>query len=205
MLIAKHKVINYNDILLSLCDSVCSVLTAASGDEVTYTPMIQKISSTTLRPDIGTFVLFTGTFSGMVVLNFPKETAMELYRSYMLRMGLGEEDLASNHTSDEVSNTLGELMNQMVGNFTSKVSSTLNGRINQSQPKMLTLPHQVEININMTLDHPKISRVTFFTAGNQVFYMELAMDDTEFVLARDIDISDKKELSPDDIMAEMGL
>lgn len=205
MLISKQKVINYDDILLFLCDSVCDVLTTATGDTVSYTPMIQKITNTTLRPDIGTFVLFTGTFSGMVVLNFPRETAMELYRNYMLRMGLGEKDLATNYTSDEVSNTLGELMNQMVGNFTSKISTSLHGRIHQSQPKMLTLPHQVEININMTLDHPRISRITFFTAGNQVFYMELAMDNTEFSLGRDIDGATERPLTPEEIMAEAGL
>ena len=167
--------------------------------------MIQKINNTTLRPDIGTFVLFTGTFSGMVVLNFPKATAMELYRSYMHLMGLQENDLATNYTSEEVSNTLGELMNQMVGNFTSKISSELNGRIHQSQPKMLSLPHQVEISINMTLDHPEVSRITFFTAQSNVFYLELAMDHTEFKLARDVEAKEKKAMTPEEIMAEAGL
>ena len=205
MLIANQKVITCDDILLSLCDSVCDVLTAATNDKVSYTPMIQKINNTTQRPDIGTFVLFTGTFSGMVVLNFPKATAMELYRSYMHLMGLQENDLATNYTSEEVSNTLGELMNQMVGNFTSKISSELNGRIHQSQPKMLSLPHQVEISINMTLDHPEVSRITFFTAQSNVFYLELAMDHTEFKLARDLEAKEKKAMTPEEILAEAGL
>lgn len=204
MLISNQKVITCDDILLSLCDSVCSVLTAATNDKVSYSPMIQKINNTTLRPNIGTFVLFTGTFSGMVVLNFPKETAMELYRGYMHLMGLQDQDLTTNYTSDEVSNTLGELMNQMVGNFTAKISTELNGRIHQSQPKMLSLPHQVEININMTLDHPEISRITFFTAGGNAFYLELAMDHTEFKLARDLKPAEK-QLSPDEILAQAGL
>lgn len=204
MLISKHQVITCDDILLSLCDSVCDVLSTATTDKITYTPMIQKITNTTLRPDIGTFVLFTGTFSGMVVLNFPKETAMELYSSYMRSMGLTESDLVSNYTSEEVSNTLGELMNQMVGNFTSKISASLNGRIHQSQPKMLTIPHQIEISINMTLDNPQVHRITFFTSENNVFYLELAMDKTEFKLARDIDPKERA-LTPEEIMAAAGL
>lgn len=204
MLIAKHQVITCDDILLSLCDSVCDVLSTATGDKVSFTPMIQKINNTTLRPDIGTFVLFTGTFSGMVVLNFSKETAMELYTNYMKSMGLSESDLVTNYTSDEVANTLGELMNQMVGNFTAKMSSTLHGRIHQSQPKMLSLPHQVEININMTLDHPEVSRVTFFTGSGNAFYLELAMDHTEFKLARDLE-PEEEPLSPEEIMAQAGL
>ena len=181
MLIAKQQTITCDDILLSLCDSVCNVLTTATNDKITYTPMIQKINNTTLRPDIGTFVLFTGTFSG-----------------------LPDSDLATNYTSEEVSNTLGELMNQMVGNFTAKISTELNGRIHQSQPKMLSLPHQVEININMTLDHPEISRITFFTAGGNVFYLELAMDHTEFKLARDLE-PQERQMTPEEIMAQAGL
>lgn len=204
MLISKHQVITCDDILLSLCDSVCDVLTTATSDKVSFTPMIQKINNTTLRPDIGTFVLFTGTFSGMVVLNFPKETAMELYASYMKMMGLSESDLATNYTSEEVANTLGELMNQMVGNFTAKISATLNGRIHQSQPKMVSLPHQVEISINMTLDHPEVSRITFFTSTGNAFYLELAMDHTEFKLARDLE-PQEQPLSPDEIMAQAGI
>ena len=39
---------------------------------------------------------------------------MELYESYMLSMGMAKDELASSHTSDEVSNVMGELMNQIV-------------------------------------------------------------------------------------------
>ena len=95
-------------------------------------------------------------------------------------------------------------MNQMVGNFTAKISTELNCRIHQNQPKMLSLPHQVEININMTLDHPEISRITFFTAGGNVFYLELAMDHTEFKLARDL-APEERQLTPEEIMAQAGL
>ncbi len=197
------KIFTSDDIILSLCDSVSSVLSSACSNTVNFTPMIQKITKTSLRPDIGTFVLFTGSFSGMVVLNFPKEAAMELYSSYMLTMGLGENDLAKNHTSDEVSDTLGELMNQIVGNFTNKISSTLHTVITQSQPKMLALPHQVQIDIGMTLDNPKYRRVTFKTSKNNVFYVEMAIDDTEFTAGREIE--EHSQVSPDDILAQFQI
>ena len=70
--------------------------------------------------------------------------------------------------------------------------------------QMLSLPHQVEININMTLDHPEISRITFFTAGGNVFYLELAMDHTEFKLARDLE-PQERQMTPEEIMAQAGL
>jgi hypothetical protein len=50
--------------------------------------MVQRITKTCLKPDIGCFVLFDGGFSGLVVLNFSAQTAMELYESYMLNMGM---------------------------------------------------------------------------------------------------------------------
>lgn len=196
----ESKTYTTDDIILSLCDSVSYVLSTASKNDVHFTPMIQKITKTTLRPDIGTFVLFTGSFSGMVVVNFPKEAAMEIYKGYMLSMGLQEGDLALNHTSDDVANSLGELMNQIVGNFTSKLNSTLHTTINQSQPKMLALPHEVQISINMTLDNPKVRRVTFNTASNNVFYVEVAMDDTEFTAAREF--QEHSQLTPDEILEQ---
>ncbi len=198
---SEKKVITPFDILLSLCDSVTYVMSTATHHEINFAPMVQEISRTTLRPDIGTFVLFTGTFSGMVVINFPKEAAMEIYRGYMLAMGMQEQDLAPNHTSEEVANSLGELMNQILGNFTSKVSRNLHSRIEQSQPKMLALPHEVQISINMTLDNPKASRITFRTEGNNVFYLEFTMDDTKFTPVGEFE--EHEEISPDDILAEV--
>lgn len=193
-----EKVITSADIMLSLCDSVTSVLTTATGNQVRYTPMVQRISKTTLRPDIGTFVLFSGSFSGMVVINFPKESALELYSDYMTNMGLSPSDFNATFISDEVQNSLGELMNQMIGNFTGKVSAELHGNITQSQPKMLALPHELQINMNMTLDNPVVRRITFFTQGSNVFYLELAMDDTDFTVVREF--QEHSQLSPDDIL-----
>ena len=189
-----------DDIILSLCDSVTYVLSSATKQDVNFTLMIQKITKTALRPDIGTFVLFTGSFSGLVVINFPKSTAMDIYKHYMMSMGISENDLAVNHTSDEVSNSLGELMNQILGHFTGRISAKLHSTIHQSQPKMLALPHVVQISINIALDHPKMRRVTFYTHENHVFYVDIAIDDTEFTAAREIE--EGHELTPDEILEQ---
>lgn len=189
-----------DDIILTLCDSVTYVLSQATKSDVKFTPMIQKITKTALRPDIGTFVLFSGSFSGLVVINFPKSTALDIYKNYMVSMGLNENELAVNHTSDEVSNSLGELMNQILGNFTGKISQKLHSTIRQSQPKMLVLPQVVQIGISIALDHPKMRRVTFYTSDNHVFYVDIAIDDTEFTAAREIEES--HELTPDEILEQ---
>ena len=181
----KNAPISTEDILLKLCHSVSSVLTEATHHEVNYSPMVQRISKTCLRPDIGCFVLFVGAFSGLVVINFTTAAALEVYQNYLMNMGIPKEELATLHTSDEVGNVMGELMNQILGDFTNKVSQELQTSISQSQPKMLTLNKQVLISVDTNLDRPQARRVSFFTEKNNIFYMELAMDKTEFIQLHD--------------------
>jgi len=186
------------DLLISLCNSVTKVLTAATQSQIRYSGMVQRITKTCLKPDIGCFVLFDGGFSGLVVLNFSAQTAMELYGSYMLSMNMPKEDLASSHTSDEVSNVMGELMNQIIGDFTSKVRRELQTHITQNQPKMLVLTKQVMLSVDTNLDQPEARRVTFYTGRENIFYLELAIDGTEFIKLFDFD--SHEAFDPDELM-----
>lgn len=187
------------DILTSLCNSVTRVLSVATTSEIQYSGMVQRITKTCLKPDIGCFVLFDGGFSGLVVLNFSAASAMELYESYMLNMGMPKSELASAHTSDEVGNIMGELMNQIVGDFTGKVRRELQTNITQNQPKMLVLNKQVVLSVDTQLDKPESRRVTFYTGKNNIFYLELAIDRTEFIKLHDFEVN---ELSPDEVLAQ---
>lgn len=193
-------VLGTNDVLTSLCNSVCRVLNVATTCKVQYSAMVQRIQKTYLKPDIGCFVLFDGGFSGLVIINFSAAAAMELYRSYLLNMGMSESDLASSHTSDEVSNVMGELMNQVVGDFTGKVRRELHTHITQNQPKMLALNKQVQLSVDANLDNPEGRRVTFYTANGSIFYLELAVDRTEFIKLREFEADEP--LNPDEILAE---
>lgn len=195
----KNKVLNTDDVLLTLCASVTQVFAAAGNAQIAYSPMVQKIHKTCLRPDLGCFVLFDGGFSGLVVINFTAEAAMEIYRKYMMSMGMPETELAQFHTSDEVGNVMGELMNQIVGDFTNRVRQELQTSINQSQPKMMAINKQVQILINTQLDQPQARRVTFNTPLHNIFYLELAMDKTEFIQLHDFETAEEENV--DDILA----
>jgi hypothetical protein len=198
---ARTKSISTDDILVMLCTSVGKVLTAATHTSITYSPMVQRITRTCLRPDIGCFVLFDGGFSGLVVINFSAAAAMEIYRAYMRSMGMPDQELATQHTSDDVGNMLGELMNQFVGDFTGKVGHELLVSINQNQPKMLTINKEVMVSIDTNLDRPQARRVAFTTAARNMFYLELAMDKTEFIKLHDFE---QQEVNPDRILEEAG-
>lgn len=178
---AKSKTITTDDILLILCNSIKSVLTTATDHPINYSSMVQKINKTCLKPDIGCFVLFDGGFSGLVIINFSSEAALEIYSNYMIHMGMPENELAKSHTSDEVSDIMGELMNQIIGDFTGVIGHELHTSITQNQPKMLTINKQVMLSIDTNLDRPQARRVTFMTEKNNIFYLELAMDKTEFI------------------------
>lgn len=196
----KNKVVTTEDILLKLCQSVSTVLSSATGSQITYSAMVQKITKTSLKPDFGCFVLFDGGFSGLVVINFTAKAALEVYTQYMRNMGMPEDELAVLHTSDEVGDVLGELMNQLVGDFTNKVRKELQTNITQNQPKMLSLNKQVNLSVDTNLDRPQARRVTFSTENNNIFYLELAMDRTEFIQLEDFEIQEDE--SPDSILAD---
>ena len=195
----KNKPITTEDILIKLCNSVKNVLSTAAQTPIDYSPMIQRISKTSLKPDIGCFVLFDGAFSGLVVINFTADAALEVYQSYLMQMGIPKEELATQHTSDEVGNVMGELMNQILGDFAGKVSHELKTHITQSQPKMLTINKQVLLSIDTNLDRPQARRVSFYTGKNNIFYLELAIDRTEFIQLHEFEA--EKELDPDAILA----
>ncbi len=201
----KNKIVTTEDILLKLCQSVSSVLTSATNSNISYSAMVQKINKTSLKPDFGCFVLFDGGFSGLVVINFTAKAALEVYTNYMRSMGMPEEELAILHTSDEVGDVLGELMNQLVGDFTNKIRKELQTNITQNQPKMLSLNKQVILSVDTNLDRPQVRRVTFSTEKNNIFYLELAMDKTEFIQLEDFEMDEDE--SPDAILenAQKGL
>jgi len=190
------------DVLLSLCNSVTRVLSVATQEQVHYSAMVQRITKTCLKPDIGCFVLFDGGFSGLVIINFSAAAAMEIYERYLLSMGMSREGLASSFTSDEVSNVMGELMNQVVGDFTGKVRRELQTHITQNQPKMLVLNQQVVLSVDANLDQPEARRVTFYTANNNIFYLELAIDRTQFIKLYDFEPQAAPD--PDALMAQGG-
>ncbi|MGS0681990.1 DUF3334 family protein [Shewanella sp. 125m-7] len=194
--------VSSDDILLKLCHSVSHVLSSTTHSQITHAGMVQTITRTCLKPDLGCFSIFDGGFSGLVVINFSAPAALEIYREYMLNMGMPESELAFSHTSDEVGNVMGELMNQILGDFINKISKELQTSISQSQPKMLTINKELTISIDTNLDEAVARRVSFKTQSNHVFYLEFAMDKTEFIKLSEFETDEEFDL--DELLAEHG-
>jgi len=223
---AAKRIKTTEDVLLILCESVKNILTTATKSNIGYSPMVQKIKKICLSPDIGCFVLFDGGFSGLVVMNFSADSAMEIYRNYLTNMGIPEEELAILHTSDEVANTLGELMNQIVGNFQNELKKEFRISVNQNQPKMIVLNKELMVAVNTRIESPQCRKVSFETENHHPFYLELAMEKTEFIelypiekeeaidpekfieeekTRNSIAVASEDEKVDDDFMRELGL
>ena len=189
-----------DDILKLLCDSVQEVLSSVTKSPVSYSPMVQKIHKICLRPDIGTFVMFDGGFSGLVIINFSGASAVEIYQEYMVSMGMPLEELAQRHTSDEVGDTLAELMNQIVGDFQASIEAEMLVSVNQSQPKMLAINKEIALSISTQMERPQSRKVGFKTAMGNLFYLEMAMEKTEFIELHAFEKGERQD--PDHILQQ---
>ena len=187
---ANKEIKNTEDVLAILCESLTSVLSTTTQSEIKFSPMIQKISKTCLKPDIGCFVLFEGAFSGLIIINLTADAAVELYQKHMIAMGMPEDELSSIHTSDDVGNLLSELMNQIVGDFQGELEHQAQLSINQTQPKMLVVNKELVLSINTNLDRPQSRRVVFTTENRHTFYLEMSMEKTEFCMLKGFNDAD---------------
>lgn len=159
------------------------ILSGASGTEVYFAPTIQKIPSVHMKPDIGCFVQFQGDYYGLMIINFTKGAALDLYRNTMLYMGMPEDELAVDHTSDEVVDSIGEVVNQIIGNARLLIQNQYGLSAYNNQPKAICLMESVMLAIDSLVVRQNQCRRLSFKLGNQhLFHIELFIENTEFIL-----------------------
>ncbi|MFH2131815.1 MAG: DUF3334 family protein [bacterium] len=174
------------------CEATKELLQSVTQKEVHYARTIQKIPLVHLRPDIGCFVLFNGDYSGLMIMNFTAEAAMCIYRSQMIHMGLPEEELAVEYTADEVVDSIGELMNQIIGAVRRQVEIQYDLVSSNTQPKALALTTSIILSIDTPeLDKDLCRKLSFKVEGHP-FHIELSMGKTEFVSLDEEDIHTPK-------------
>ncbi|MDX9786111.1 MAG: DUF3334 family protein [Desulfobacterales bacterium] len=162
------------------CKAVKEVLEINTRKEISFSKTIQKVPKVSLRPQIGCFVPFNGDYNGLVVINFSGGAALNLYKSYMTSMGLPEEELANDYTSVDVPDSLGEMVNQIMGKLTKLIEDRYDLSTVCGQPKALALNSAIILTIDSDF---KENRRIAFAVDKQRFYFELAMESTKFVVA----------------------
>lgn len=202
----KKKVIvkTSSDVLKVLCDAIGETLSKVTNSKISYSSTFIKTNKTCLRPDIGCFVLFDGGFTGLVAMNFTSDAALEIYRKYNVCMGMPEEELSNHHTSSEVADTIGELMNQCVGQFQISLRKFLGLSVNQNQPKMVALNQAMKISLETEIDKPLFMRVEFRTQENKLFYLEVTFEKVDFIMEKKPEILKEKDINVDELLETQG-
>ncbi|MFH2060360.1 MAG: DUF3334 family protein [Pseudomonadota bacterium] len=154
-------------------------LEISTKQEITYSSTIQKTPKVSMKPDLTSFVQFNGDYNGLVVINFSADAAFEIYRSYMQAMGMPKEELANTVASPEVTDTIGEITNQIMGQLTKDIEEKYDLNADFGQPKALTLNSSITLVIDS--DYAENRRLSF-KIGNYSFRIELAMEHAEFIL-----------------------
>jgi len=149
-----------------------------TNQEVTYSTTIQKIPKVSMKPDLTCFVQFDGDYIGLVVLNFSADAAYEIYEKYMLSMGMPKEELATSIASPEITDSIGEITNQLMGQIIKDIGETFDLNAEFGQPKALTLNSAITLVIDA--DYAENRRLSF-KIGNYSFRIEIAMEHTEFI------------------------
>lgn len=150
----------------------------STKQEVTYYSTIQKIPKVSMKPDLTCFVQFDGDYTGLMVLNSSADAAYEIYKKYMLAMGIPKNELASSISSPEVSDSIGEITNQLMGQLVKDVGESFDLNAVFGQPKALTLNSAITLVIDA---HYAENRRLSFKIGNYSFRIEIAMEHTEFI------------------------
>jgi len=178
-------------------EAVKEVIETSTGTSISYAPTIQDVPSISLKPDLGCFVQFSGDYAGLFIMNLSGEAAVELYQKAMMFMGLPKEELADDYNSEDVVSSVGELINQVIGKARQKIEEKYGLSARNNQPKAITISSAITLSVATMLDKPHCRRLSFRTENNNPFYVEMNLEQTEFIRLRpvngdsEVDIQEK--------------
>ena len=176
-------IISIDEISKILLRTARHTLETLTKQEVNYSRTIQKTPKVSMKPDLTCFVQFNGDYNGLMVINFTDDAAFEIYKSYMTAMGMPKDELANTISSPEVTDTIGEITNQMMGQLTKDIDEQFQLNAHFGQPKALTLNSSITLVIDS--DYGENRRLSF-DIGNYNFRIEIAMEHAEFITIQDL-------------------
>ncbi len=189
-----------NELCKILSEAVKEVFEINTGSTIKVAPTLQRIANIALRPDIGAFVEFNGDYNGLLCMNFSKESAYELYKKAMLTLGLGEEEIAKDMLADEVVNFIGEIVNQIIGSFRSKIEKEYGLVAKNNQPKAIVISRAIIMYIDTFLQTAQSRKLSFRTDEGHSFYAELSLEQVEFIPLQEKSESEDSEPSVEELL-----
>ena len=142
----------------------------------------QFLSTIQISEDIGAFVSFNGNYSGLMVMNFEGEAALEIVRTSMLAMGMPQSEIPTHYTADDVRSSIGEFVNHIIGHTRAKIQETYDLSASATIPAVLPIATPIGLFFKSSItDGHDCIRLVFRTPGNHRFHVELTMESSRFV------------------------
>ncbi|MBF0279397.1 MAG: DUF3334 family protein [SAR324 cluster bacterium] len=162
--------------------SIQEVIARSCNLDVPAAKTAQIIPNVGISKEIGSFVSFDGDYSGLMVLNFEGEAALEIVTTSLKVMGMPAEDIPSHYLSDDVVNTIGELTNHIIGKARTTMQSTYDLTAHSNIPAVVPVTAPIGLVFKAaTLDGNSCVRIVFRTPQNHHFHMEMTTEPSLFV------------------------
>ncbi len=189
-----------NELCEILAETIKEVLFTNTGSKIKVAPTLQKINFVGLKPDLAAFLEFNGDYNGLFCMNFSKEAAYELYSKAMKYLGVGDEEISKDPLSQEVIQFVGEMVNQIMGNFRKKVEQKYGLSARNNQPMAIPIFHTIVMYIETSLNNAQARKISLRTESGHPFYAELSLEQTEFIPFKSLE--EEKEASVEDLLRE---
>ncbi len=142
----------------------------------------QFLSTIQISEDIGAFVSFYGNYSGLMVMNFEGDAAMELVNSSMKAMGMPDDEMPSHYMADDVRNSIGELVNHIIGSVRAKIQDEYDLSAHATIPAVLPVSLPIGLFFKSSISEGQSCvRLVFRTPENHRFHLELTMESSHIV------------------------
>ena len=170
-----------NSLARFISDSAQEVIESATGVKVVTAKTMQKVSMVSMRPDIGCFVLFSGDYSGLLIMNFSGQAALSIYRRSMIKLGMPEEELSTEFTAEDVVNSIGETINQVIGKARRSIEHQYGLGATATQPRAIALNSSIMLTVDAHDVSDELCRRLSFKIDGHPFHIEMAMEKAEFI------------------------
>tara|TARA_B100000959_G_scaffold285605_1_gene360895 strand:+ start:1100 stop:1645 length:546 start_codon:yes stop_codon:yes gene_type:complete len=154
----------------------------ATGMKINISSTYQKIPNIMIAGDIGSFVSFKGDYNGILIMNFSGDAAVEIVTAYLKLMGMPDGDIPKNHTSDDVRNNIGEVVNQIIGKSRHLIQERYDLAAKANIPAVVPISTPIGLILETAqTEDQECVRISMSTPSSKRFYIELSMEPTKLV------------------------
>jgi len=162
------------------------IIKISTGLNIHISSTFQSVPNIMIAGDIGSFVSFKGDYNGIMVMNFSGESALEIVQSYLKMMGMPEQDIPVNYTSDDVRSNIGEIVNQIIGKSRQMVQNKYDLASKANIPAVVPITTPIGLMLETAqMETHECLRISLSTPSTNRFYIELSLESSKLIQVAD--------------------